>query len=216
LGLSIQSGVIWNQQSTRFAFAIPMRLSSENLLIVDTAGNEVAELTPPISGLIDRIAWNSDGNLIAFNTNRNLHIWNFALDQYLPSPTDNFLFDASLRFSTISNQLAYVEYIDSLDSEAIIIWDTDTAQEVGALPGNQNGIYDFDWTADRIVSVGLDDTVGIWSSQTLQQVAEYPRGFITQVQLSPDANTLLTNGPETSTFQTVDPLTGQVLSTNYC
>jgi hypothetical protein len=70
LGLSIQSGVIWNQQSTRFAFAIPVRLSSENLLIFDTAGNQVAELTPPISGLIDRIAWNSDGNLIAFNITR--------------------------------------------------------------------------------------------------------------------------------------------------
>jgi WD40 repeat protein len=58
--------------------------------------------------------------------------------------------------------------------------------------------------------------IRIWDSQTLEQVAEYPLGFITQVQLSPDSNTLLTNGPETSTFQTVNPLTGQVLSTNYC
>jgi hypothetical protein len=216
LGLSIQSGVIWNQQSTRFAFAIPMRLSSENLLIVDTAGNEVAELTPPISGLIDRIAWNSDGNLIAFNTTNDLHIWNFALNQYLPSPTESFGGMAPLQFSGMSNQLAYVRYDVESKLDEIVIWDTDTSQEVGVLPGNQKGIYDFDWQADRIVSVGLDDTVGIWSSQTLQQVAEYPRGFITQVQLSPDANTLLTNGPETSTFQTVDPLTGQVLSTNYC
>jgi WD40 repeat protein len=215
-GLSSQPGVIWNQQSTRLAFAIPTGLGSDNLLIVDTAGNQIAELTPPISGLIDRIAWNSDGNLIAFNTNKNLHIWNFALNQYLPSPTDNFRFDALLRFSTISNQLAYVRYDVESKSDEIVIWDTDTSQEVGQLLGYQGMIYTFDWKSTRIVSVGLDDTVRIWNSQTLQQVAEYPRGFITQVQLSPDANTLLTNGPETSTFQTVNPLTGQVLSTNYC
>lgn len=216
LGFSIHSGVIWNQQSTRFAFAIPMGLGSDNLLIFDTAGNQIAELTPPISGLIDRITWNSDGSLIAFNTAGDLHIWDFALNQYLASPTNSFQFESSLHFSAISNQLAYVEHVDSLDAEAIIIWDPDISQEVGQLLGHQDMIFTFDWQADRIASVGLDDTVRIWNSQTLQQVAEYPRGFITQVQLSPDANILLTNGPEPSTYQTVDPLTGQVLSTNYC
>lgn len=216
LGLSVHSGVIWNQQSTRFAFAIPTGLGSDNLLIFDTAGNQIAELTPPISGLVDRIAWNSDGSLIAFNTAGDLHIWDFALNQYLASPGNSFQFESSLRFSAISNQLAYVEYIDSLDAEAIIIWDPDTSQEVGQLLGHQSMILTFDWQADRIASVGLDDTVRIWNSQTLQQVTEYQQGFITQVQLSPDSNTLLTNGPDPSTYQTVDPLTGQVLSTNYC
>ena len=215
-GLSIHSGVTWNQQSTRLAFAIPTGLGSDNLLIFDTAGNQIAELTPPVSGLIDRIAWNSDGNLIAFNTNSNLHIWDFALNQYLASPTNSFEFESSLYFSAISNQLAYVEYIDNLDSETISIWDPDTSQEVGQLLGHQGMIFTFDWQADRIASVGLDGTVRIWNSQTFQQVAEYPQGFITQVQLSPDSNTLLTNGPDPSTYQTVDPLTGQVLSANYC
>jgi WD40 repeat protein len=185
------------------------------VLIFDTAGNQVAELTPPAGGIIDRIAWNSDGNLIAFNTEGRLHVWSFALNQYLTSPTDSFQFGASLHFSATVNQLAFVSYGGDPDSEVIVIWDTDTSQEVGQLVGHEGIIYTFDWEADRIATVGLDDTIRIWDTQTFEQLSVYGRGSILHAQLSPTADSLLTSGPDNGTFQILDPETGQIMTTNY-
>jgi WD40 repeat protein len=210
LGISILSGVAWNQQSTEFAFAIPTGLGSENLLIFDVAGNQITELIPPVAGGIDRITWNSDGTRIAFNTNGRLHIWDFSAKQFLASPTNQLAFSAPIQFNTVSNQVAYIEVEDYSVPELIRIWDTDTSQEVGQLIGHENAIYTFDWQGNRLVSVGLDDTLRIWDTESYQQLSIFDRGTISQVQISPDLDALLINGFDAPTFQIIDPYTGQV------
>jgi WD40 repeat protein len=216
LGLSIRSGVIWNQQSTQFAFAVPTGLGTDSLLIFDIAGNQIAELVPPIPGFVGKMNWNSDGSLIAFNISDTLFVWDFNLKQYRTTPTPRFNPDERLRFDNTSNRIAYIEVDNDFNTpDPIIVWDVDTSQQVGQFIGYDQGIYTFNWGLGLFAGVGLDDTIRIWDSQTFQQLAVYERSFITQVQFSPDSNVLLTNGPDPSTFQTIEPLTGKLLSTNY-
>jgi len=214
--LSFLSGVIWNDQGTLLAAARPTGQGGQNLLIFDLTGNVVSDLVPPVTGVIDRITWNNSGNLIAFNTGRDLHIWDRNSNQYLTPPTSKYASGGRLQFDPQSDRLAYRRSSVETNDTEILIWDTSTSQQVGQItrPG-QEGIRTFAWGRNNIVFIGSDSVITVWDSITLQQIASYSRGFIRSVKFSPDGNLMLTNGPDASTFQTVDVLTGNVISTNY-
>ena len=59
--ISIFAGVIWNQQSTHFAFVGVNGYAGDSLLIYSTTGQQILELIPPTRGYIWRVTWNKSG-----------------------------------------------------------------------------------------------------------------------------------------------------------
>ncbi|MEM6284256.1 MAG: hypothetical protein AAF787_18840 [Chloroflexota bacterium] len=199
--------IVWSQHSDRLAISTFSTQTGMNIDLYDLTGKLIFEFPPSNTGLWDRFAWNSTGRLFAYNADEDILIYDFDTNQYLVSPTPDFIFDFDLKFSASNpDLLAY----SSSNPQGIVIWNVRTARIEGIAGGEY---LRFDWQSDRLVTIGYDEQIRVWDTSSFQELASYDRGYISYLQLSPFSDVMLTNGTDTNTYQIIDPLTGNILAT---
>ena len=141
------------------------------------------------AGVINRIAWSPDGEMLASaSEDRTIHLWDSETGQVRHQLSGHADWVYSVAWSPDSKRLAS----GGADSR-VLIWSAETGQQLTQLPGHTEGVFTVAWSPDgRLVASGaMSSSILIWDVET-KAMRELPNRqfWVNSVSWSPDGSLL--------------------------
>jgi WD40 repeat protein len=87
-----------------------------------------------------------------------------------------------------------IDYVPPVENNAIILWNTDTGEEIERLAGHRHSVWSFDLHPDgrHLISGARWEGVSLWNLETGEVLADFPdKGGMTNVVFNPDGSQFL-------------------------
>ncbi len=140
---------------------------------------------------IHRIAFSSDGQMLAGASNEDIHLWNLNTGEQNAILEGHTKWVGYIVFSPDGNTLA-----SASSDRTLRLWDVNTATHKATLSKYARGISYLLFSPDgnTLISGDTYDDIQVWDVNTGKRIIEFDALSLRCIAISPDGNTLATGG----------------------
>lgn len=138
-----------------------------------------------------------------------LHIWDINTNQSVLLITDHVYPDSAIAFDSTGSQIAFVE--DNSPNQ-IQVWNINPLTSSFTIAAYTDYVWDFSWSGDKIVSVGLGEDTKVWNAGTGTLLYTLPAPMTTAPFWKSDGTKYIGEAETASNPGIYDAATGTLLA----